>query len=90
MPLSVKASLYVFIDSWKIFLLDDVSDIRFSVDFGNCLRMIGGGCNAYLHKLACYFFLRNGLYTLLSKSNITSRKSTVFKLHCIVTDKPLP
>ena len=36
------------------------------------------------------FSLRNGLYTLLSKSNVTSRKSAVFKLHCIVIDKPHP
>ena len=41
-PLSFKASLYGFIDSSKISLLENVSDIRFSIDFGNCLRMLGG------------------------------------------------
>ena len=53
-PLSFKASLYGFIDSSKISLLDDVSDIRFSIDFGNCLRMLVGWLEC-LYKLACCF-----------------------------------
>ena len=39
-PFSFKASLYGFNDSSKISSLDDDSDIRFAIDFGNCWRIV--------------------------------------------------
>ena len=86
-PLSFKASLYGFIDSSEISLLDDVLDICFSTDFGNCLRMLVGWLECLFYKLAYCFLCEMLLYTLLYKSNATSRKSTAFKLHCIMIDK---
>ena len=90
MPLSFKASLYDYIHSSKISLLEDVSDIRFSIDSGNGLTMLLGWLECLFIQIGLLFSLQNGLYTFLSKSNVTSRKSTVFKLHCIVTYKPHP
>ena len=40
--LSFESSLYVLIGSSNISSSDGVSDIRFTVDFGNYLRMLGG------------------------------------------------
>lgn len=53
--------------------------------------MVVWAVGMYIYKLVgCMFSLWDDLYAFLSKLNATSRKSTVYKLHCMVIEKPHP
>ena len=44
-PLFLSASQYIGIESQKLFSLDEMSDIRLTIDFGSCFKTIGGCLN---------------------------------------------